>query len=61
MIAPTSLDRALLTRVTAALDADPFADPITVHGSTFSRKYARKMERDLIAELTRRGEWRDAA
>ena len=45
----------LLTRITAALDANPFADPITVLGCTISRRAARKAERDLLAERRRIG------
>jgi hypothetical protein len=51
----SSEQHTLLTRVTAALDADPFADPITVLGCTISRRAARKVERDLLAELGRVG------
>lgn len=45
----------LLTRITAALDANPFADPITVLGCTISRRAARKAERDMLSELGRVG------
>jgi len=50
-----SEQHTLLTRVTAALDANPFADPITVLGCTISRRAARKAERDLLAERRRVG------
>ncbi len=50
-----SEQHTLLTRVTAALDANPFADPITVLGCTISRRAARKVERDLLAERRRVG------
>ena len=48
-----SEQHTLLTRITAALDANPFADPITVLGCTISRRAARKAERDLLAERRR--------
>jgi len=50
-----SEQHTLLTRITAALDANPFADPITVLGCTISRRAARKAERDMLSELGRVG------
>jgi hypothetical protein len=44
--------RADLARVTAALDADPFADPVSVIGIPMSRKEARRIERDLTAKFS---------
>ncbi|WP_159975834.1 MULTISPECIES: hypothetical protein [unclassified Novosphingobium] len=43
--------RADLARVTAALDADPFADPVRVLGIPLPRKEARRIERELTAKF----------
>lgn len=40
-----------LARVRAALDADPFADPVMVHGFAMARREARRVERELSAKF----------
>ncbi len=45
------VDRIMLARISAALDADPFADPVSIAGSAISRAYARKLERELSAKF----------
>lgn len=44
--------RADLTRIKAALDRDPFADPVRAGPFTLSRKKARRLERELIAKFS---------
>jgi len=44
--------RADLARVTAALDRDPFADPVSVIGIPISRREARRLERELTAKFS---------
>lgn len=48
------IGRIVLNHVSAALNADPFADPVSVKGSSFSRKYARRLERELTAKFSAR-------
>lgn len=44
-------DHQILARIAAALDADPFADPVSVCGVALPRKEARRFERELVAKL----------
>lgn len=44
-------DHHMLARITAALDADPFADPVSVCGVELPRKEARRFERELVAKV----------
>lgn len=42
--------RPALAHITAALDADPFADPVSVCGVALPRAQARRFERELVAQ-----------
>lgn len=43
--------RPALAHITAALDADPFADPVNVCGVELTRAQARRFERELTAKF----------
>lgn len=45
-------DTLMLSRITAALNAGPFLDPVTVLGIAIPRKDARRFERELTAKFS---------
>lgn len=47
-----SADRHMLARISAALDADPFADPVSVCGVALPRADARRFERELVGKVS---------